>query len=652
MHSIFWDKYFVRGTLVHMRLLSVMPLAKAFGAEALSYYATQDVRVGAVVKIPLRKKIIQGLVVESKAITDVKSEIRSAGFSTKKIESIVTDSFFLPSHVSAAKITAELHATQPGTILSIMAPKAILEKTPAPKKVKPKKKKQSDVQPPIKMLQAVPDERFSRYKSMVRESFARGNSVFVLVPSVFNGEMLFDVLSKGIEERSFFLSNDLPLKILRGSWTKALESTSPVLVIATYSFLSFPREDIGLYIIEGESSPNYKLRGRPHIDVRVLTEQIAHEMRAECVYGDTCISLETMHRFDTHEIEDVVRPSMKFSFGNSCDIVDMQKTSEDEGKPLQIFSPSVLSHIENATTRGHRIFVYAVRRGFAPLTVCRDCGKTLSCDRCDAPMVLHARRSDGAEQRLFSCHRCGHVRDAKTVCDTCQSWRLEPLGLGVERVIDTLRKALPGVPLFEIHGGVKDIDKKEKEIAEKWRASKNGILIGTERALPHLAQHKAHTTVVASIDSLVALPDFRMSEKIFSLLIDMRTNTLESMFIQTRSPEQSVFAFVVSGDGSAFFRHEKALRESYGYPPFTVPIKISRTGPRETILKELELIAEKASPRDTAVYPAFVGTVRNQSVAHLLITVPRRLWPDKELLALVSRLSPAYDVDVIPRSFL
>lgn len=652
MYSIFWDKYFVRGTLVDMRLLSVMPLARAFGAEMLSYYTTSDVHVGAVVKVPLRKKIIPGLVIESKLLTDVKSEIKSAGFSTKKISGVVTDSFFLPAHISASKTVASLHATQPGNVLSVMAPKAILEKVTASKKVAHKKKAPSDVKPPVKILQAIPEDRFSRYKSMVRESFARGVSVFVLVPSVHHGEMLFDVLSKGIEERSYFLSNNLSVKVLRGSWTSALASTSPVLIIATYSFLSFPREDIGVYIIEGEASPNYKLRGRPHLDVRLLAEHIAHDMHAECIYGDTCLTLETMHRYDEHEIEESVRPSMKYTFEGTCSIVDMRKTVEDEGKPLQVFSPHVVSHIEESAAHERRTFVYAVRRGFAPLTVCRDCGKTLACDRCDAPMVLHSQKQGDAEKRVFSCNRCGRIRDAKTVCDNCTSWRLEPLGLGIERVSDTLRKAFPTIPLFEIHGGVEDIDAKEKEIADAWRASKNGILVGTERTLPHLARHKAHTAVVASIDSLVALPDFRIGEKIFSLLLDIRSSVIEKMFIQSRSPEHPVFGFVAQGDGAAFYRHEKALRESYGYPPFTVPVKISRTGPRETITKELELLAEKVKPRDTAVYPAFVGTVRNQSVAHLLITVPRRLWPDTELLSLISHLSPAYDVDVIPRSFL
>lgn len=636
-----------------MRLLSVLPLARAFGAETLSYYATNAVVVGAIVKIPLRKKVIPGLVVESKEIKDVRSEIRGARFSTKKIDSVITDSFFLPEHIRAAELSALLHATRTGNVLSALAPKAILEKAGTYTKIKQTEKTVSkETKPQAKIFQAVPHERFSRYKSMVRESFARGVSVFVLVPSVAQGETLFDTLSKGIEDRTFFLSHGLSTKTLRGSWMAALESKTPVVVIGTPSFLSIPRRDIGLYIIEEESSSYYKLRGRPHLDVRVIAEHIAKEMHAECIFGATALSLETIHRFDEHELEDVVRSGMKYNFESAMTIVDARTKRDDEGRPLQILAEEILAVLGKAVTEGRRSFIYAVRQGFAPLTICKDCGKTLVCDRCDAPMVLHQRGSGDSLERIFSCHRCGRVRSSRTVCDNCQSWRLEPLGLGIERVSAAILHALPQASLFEIHSGVADIDTKEHDIVERWKASKNGILIGTERALSHLARYQADVSIVASVDSLIALPDFRMSEKIFSLLVDIRLNTRAHILVQTRTPDYPIFGFVMNGDGSAFYRHEKSLRESYGYPPFTVPIKITRSGNRETITKDLELLAEKVAPRDTAVYPAFIGTVRNQSVAHLLITVPHRVWPDTELLKLVAHLSPAYDVDVMPRSFL
>ncbi|MEK7606052.1 MAG: hypothetical protein AAB458_00425 [Patescibacteria group bacterium] len=633
-----------------MRLLSVMPLSKAFGADTLSYYTTKDVEVGAIVKIPLRKKTLPGLVIASAPLKEAKSEIRSADFSVKKITSVVTGSFFLPELIDAAKNTAHLHATHTGNVLSVIAPKSILEKTPTYDRPKAPSRT-SGTKPLKRILQAEANDRYTRYKSMVRESFARGQSVFVLAPSIFHAETVFEVLSKGIEERSVMLSSTLTPKTLRGAWEEAVTSITPVLIVATYSFLSVPRADIGLYIVENESSPNYKLRGRPHLDVRVLVECIAESMHAELVYGDTFLTLETLYRHDEHEFESIMHPSMKRMFRSTCEVIHMKKGPDDEGKSPVVLSDTAIEALREASGRGVRSFVYAVRRGFAPLTICKDCGKTLACDRCDAPMVLYQKTNE-KNHRSFHCHRCGRIRDAHTVCDNCEGWRLEPLGLGVERVVEALRKALPDVPLFEIHGGVEEIEKDEEHIALAWKESKNGILIGTERALPHLARTGAHTSVIASIDSLFALPDFRMSEKIFSLLCDIRSLTRTQTLIQTRSPDAPVLAHVVSGDGLAFYRNELELRQTHGYPPYTAAVKITRIGARDAITNELETLAKEFAPRNTAVYPAFIGSVKNQASVNLLITIPYGRWPDRDLLLKLLTLSPAYDVDVNPRSFL
>ena len=636
-----------------MRLLSVIPLTRTLGAESLSYYTVSEVLVGAVVKIPLRHKTVLGLVIESTPIADAKTVIRRADFSLKKITSVVSASFFLPECISAARETANVHVTTIGNILTAIAPTKILEKpTPRTFPVPERILDDGATKPPIRILQTAPSDRYARYKSMVRESFARNASVFVLVPTIFDAEIIFDALSRGIEERSFLLAGSLSPKIQRATWSAIQDAVTPVLIVGTYSYLSVPRHDIGLYIVERESSPHYKLRGRPHLDVRVCAEYLAHDMRAELVFGDTFLTLETLHRYDEHEIEDVIRPTMKRDFDASFRILDMRKDSTKEEQAVSLLSPDALSALRDAHASGKRSFVYAVRRGFAPMTVCRDCGKTLSCDRCDAPMVLHTTSARGESERIFSCHRCGRVRDARTVCDACQSWRLETLGLGVERIRDVLKEHFPAEEIFEIHSDVPDIEKQELEIAKAWKASKGGILVGTERALSHVALHGTHTALIASLDSLIALPDFRMGEKIFSLVSDIRSFANSLCLVQSRTPDYYALTYVANGDGAAFYRHEKKLREQHGYPPYTVSIKISRSGVRADVTAELEKLATTFAPRETAIYPAFIATTRNIFTAHLLITLPRTAWPDNDLIQKLRALSPAYDIDVCPRSFL
>ncbi len=636
-----------------MRLLSVIPLTRTLGTETLSYYTVADVATGAVVKISLRKKTVLGLVTESTPIADAKTRIRQADFSLKKIIGVASTSFFLPECISAVHKAAELHATNIGSILTAIAPAKILEKpTPRTRPVPKHASPQNATKPPIRILQTPPSDRYARYKSMVRESFARNVSVFVLVPTMLDAETMFNSLSRGIEERSHLLMGYLSPRIQRTTWNAIEEATAPVLIVGTYSYLSVPRHDIGLYIVERESSPNYKLRGRPHLDVRVIAECLAHDMRAELILGDTYLSLETLHRYDEHEIEEVIRPTMKRDYTATFRILDMRKDSSDEHRAVTLLSPDALTALQKAHVSGKKIFVYAVRRGFAPMTVCKDCGKTLSCDQCDAPVVLHTTSKNGEHTRIFSCHRCGKVRDAQTVCDICGSWRLETLGLGVERIRDVLKQHFPAESIFEIHGDVPDIEKNETSIAEKWKASKGGILIGTERALSHVALHGTHTALIASLDSLIALPDFRMGEKIFTLASDIRSFASAVCLVQSRTPDYYALTYVSNGDGAAFYRHEKKLREQHGYPPYSVCVKVSRSGARTDITTDLEELGLTFAPRETAIYPAFVATIRNIFTAHLLITIPRASWPDRDLLSKLRKLSPAYDIDIAPRSFL
>ena len=53
--------------------------------------------------------------------------------------------------------------------------------------------------------------------------------------------------------------------------------------------------------------------------------------------------------------------------------------------------------------RGEQALLFLNRRGYAPLTLCRDCGHSFRCPNCDAWLVEHRFR------RALVCHHCGHI---------------------------------------------------------------------------------------------------------------------------------------------------------------------------------------------------------------------------------------------------
>jgi len=599
----------------------------------------------------MRKKLIPGLVISSRAIGDEKATIKQAAYALKKIDGVITSTFFPNTFMQAAENIAHLSATHIGAVLAALSPNALFEELPTRFTPHEHEARVRGVTPTTRILQIGTEHRHAHYKSMVRESFARKESVFVVTPSTHDAERLFENLSRGIEERAVLFTTTATPKKLRTLWKKALEEKRPLLIVGTTSFLSLPRTDIGLFIVERESSSLFKMRERPHIDTRIAVAHVAESMSADVVFGDTFLSIETIARYQEHEIEDVLRPSMKQQYTNAFEVIDVRHNPDDTKKP-ELFSDRAKDVLRETLGRKARSFVYVTRRGFASLTICRDCGTTLSCDRCDAPMVLHAKEVDGKIERLFVCHRCNRRRGTQTTCDTCGGWRLEAFGYGIEQTREKLTQLFPDAHVFEISSDVTKTPKRVADTVLRWKSSEGGILLGTEMALPFIMTEGVDTIIVVSIDSLVALPDFRMNERIFHLLSDMRSVSRTRCIVQTRNPTYAALTYVEDGDGGALYRYEERMRKEHGYPPWSVSVKISLRGKRDEVTKNLEDLAAKLAPRDTAVYPAFIATVKNVFEAHLLVTMPKDEWPDDKLLDFLKNLPPQYDVDVQPLSFL
>ncbi|MBQ3959930.1 MAG: primosomal protein N', partial [Muribaculaceae bacterium] len=76
-----------------------------------------------------------------------------------------------------------------------------------------------------------------------------------------------------------------------------------------------------------------------------------------------------------------------------------------------------------------------------------------------------------------------------------------------------------------------------------------------------------------------SFPDFRSSERAFDMMEQVagragRAHKQGKVIIQTSNPQHPVIGFVAQHDYRAFFDHEIAEREKFGYPPFTRLINI------------------------------------------------------------------------------
>lgn len=635
-----------------MNLIDVIPISRGIGKETLTYFTGSVALPGAIIKVPLRGKTVNALVVASRTASESKIELKNATFTFKKAGAIISENLLSTPFISAAQKTAEYHVSTLGSLLSSIVPKIIIENATELATAYVPERKTGQLRGDI--LQADTDERFANYRSLIREEFARGKSVFLCVPTIGDIKRAEKFLEKGLGEYLYIFHGQVKKKDFVARWNKLSQETHPVFVIATGQFLSVPRSDIGTIILERENSRTYKSISRPYTDVRYLAEMFAKEIGARLVLGDTLLRTETVSRYKADELGEVVPPTFRVLTTSAQKIVDLQKIAENSVR-FEPISKHLLELITISKEKSEKLVLFASRRGLSPLTVCSDCGTIVNCKKCKAPVVLHTQHNKNPEEigaeRYFHCHNCGEKRDATEKCRHCTSWRLKTIGVGIELFFDEIKKRFPEYNIERLDSDTAKSHAEASRIAKRFYDTPGGILIGTEMALLYLDQ-KVENVAVASIDSMFAMPDFRSREKIFSILLRLRSLAEKRFLIQTRNREENVFDLTEAGNLLDFYKQELADRERFDYPPFTVLIKVSLSGEKTKVETAMEKFAEIFKNYNVSTYPAFTPFRRGSYNMHALIKIGSARWVEKELFEKLRALPPYFSVAVDPDSIL
>lgn len=620
--------------------------------EVLTYWSPLDISLGSIVQVPLRNREISGIVVKTENVSDVRALVRKSGFLIKKITNRKTLPLFSPFLIKAVEMTATYMGTTTGAVLGGLLPAPLLSAVASLRLPVDRWQRLefSDwgVAAEELIFQSDDADRLTRYKSLIRETFARDESVYLCVPTIAHVEQMAEALGRGIEEYTICLHSGLSKKKAQENVYKIIHDKHPVLVVGTGAYVVLERPDMKTIILERENSRAYKLTSRPYLDLRYVIEAYAKARKIKLILGSLPLRIETLWRYEANELSDLAQPAFRLLSGAPSAIIDMrQEGDKATGARFQLFSAELKRMLAYAQKHSDRCLVFATRRGLATLIVCQDCGSIVRASQGNSPMVLHK----GPRGNVFVSHVSGEIRDAAERCKVCQSWRLEALGIGVERVVEELARLFPAIKPFRVDRDTTTTHKQIKSVIKEFYASPGGVLVATERALAYLDEPIEHSAIV-SIDSLLSLPEWKVSERTFSLLLKIRSISQKSYLVQTRKTDQSIIEHALKGNIGDFYRTEIALRKALGYPPFTVLIKLSITGSLARASDEMQKLVNYLEPFGIEAYPEPLYMGRNRYVCHALIRVERTSWPDPTLLEQLSALPPYIAIDVNPESLL
>lgn len=646
-----------------MKIVNVIPITQGVLKDPLTYYTSKDAGKDSLVMISLRGKSVPGLVLSCEDAVEAKSRLKTSHFSLKKVERVAEKNFLLPEFLQAAEETGRYFAGTTGGIISGLVPTRIFDEYLLPKgtlaaveheytrpetKIAPDNLKHTDKY----VIQANDDDRFSVYRGIIREEFAKNSSVFLSSPTQSAALSIFRELSRGIEPYTFLLHGKISEREITETWKRILKMDHPVLIIATPTYSSIPRRDFGAFIVEQESRDAYQSFSRPYFDFRYFIERYAEKLNAKFIVGDFFLRTESLYRYEMKNMSSIIPMRFRLLSAIKQEVVDMkaEKTDPSPNSSFRVIGNRLLEVMHETLSTGGNIFLWGVRRGLAPITACRDCGSIFSCLRCNVPFVLHREGSGARLRNIFICHTCEERKISEVTCTKCGSWRLQTLGVGVEQVAQEVRELFPNAPVFEMHADAVKTDKKAENIAETFAQSRGAILVGTELAFSHVKS--AALCAVTSADSLFSLPDFRIHEKILRKLLEVKLKAERAFIVQTRYGQEKLFGALLQGNLMDFYRDEISAREQFKYPPFSVIAKIRFEGAEAEVAQKAEYIEKLFEAYRPSIFPAFTPKIKDRYQVNAVLKIPAAKWPHEDILSKLLSLPPYYRVKIDPEDLL
>ncbi len=546
-----------------MYLFLVIPLAQGLPMPYLSYFSREDISLGSLVFITIKKRRIPGIVVSRENLEDERMAVKNANFTIKKIEASERRDFISPALMETLTRFGEAHLHSFPDLFSHLIPERLISKKEGARLYAEKRERRTDI-----LLISLPyGERIARYKSIIRESFARSESIVIYFPTIAELARAEKELSKGIEDYAVSFSSALTQKeYARGD--EKLSLAHPLLILSTPSLQAFERKDLGYMIIEDEASHHYK--SKSGIDFRELVTHLSKNLSLPLLYGSTLL---TLSRFQMRK--EGTGTELTPFYLRGADTITMIAMNEERrsGTPhLSLETIKELERIKEEQT-GH-YFIYTQRKGMYPSTVCADCSTLLTCKECTKPLVLHTI----GNKKAYMCHYCEDFisisEENPIACAHCGGWRMRLLGIASSGIEALLSKT--GIPLFVIDGERTRTKKEVDKVYAAWKKEQFGILIGTELALGVLEECDGST--IASIDSLFSLPEYGIDEKILMLLMTLKEKTKGHVFLQTRMSNSPLFTHLFDYSFLKYYEWALKEREDLHLPPFYSIIKASFQG--------------------------------------------------------------------------
>ncbi len=403
------------------------------------------------------------------------------------------------------------------------------------------------------------------YFEAVAEAIRHKKQVLILMPEIALTTQVLDRFALRFGARPAAWHSQLTPRKRARTW-RAVADNEVQVIVGARSALFLPYADLGLIVVDEEHDPAYKQEDGAHYHARDMAVVRGNVAKIPVMLASATPSVESEVNARKGRYARVHLPDR---FGGqsmpAVEAIDLAREGPPKGR---FIAPRLAEAVRVALEKKEQALLFLNRRGYAPLTLCRDCGYRLHCPNCDAWLVDHRFR------RRLVCHHCGYSMPPPPACPKCLAVdSFVACGPGVERLAQEAGELFPDSRLLVLSSDLVESVERLRQELDDVAAGRFDIIIGTQ--LVAKGHHFPKLNLVGIVDADLGLGngDPRAAERSFQLLHQVvgragRSEGFGHGYLQTHQPEHPVMRALISGDRDAFYSSEIELRERTAYPPF------------------------------------------------------------------------------------
>lgn len=497
------------------------------------------------------------------------------------------------------------------------------------------------------------------YLRVADYALSKGKQVLMLVPEIALTAQLVKRFQAWFGD-SIAVAHSKLSQNERGDVWYRMRTGQARILIGVRSAVFAPFENLGLVLIDEEHEGSYKQEERPNYHARDVALARCKQIGAPLVLGSATPDLCTYYKALQGEYKHLrLTRRANGSSLPKVEIVDMRKELAE--KNFSVLSRKLQQSLVTTCADGEQAIILLNRRGYSTFVMCRDCGQTITCPHCAVALVYHSANED------MRCHYCGNTVPIPTECPNCHSRRIKFFGTGTQKAEAQLER-LPEVRVLRMDQDSTMAKFAHEDILYRFASGERNVLIGTQMVAKGHDIPNVTLVGVLAADSALNLPDFRASERAFSLLTQAagragRGDKQGHVIFQSYDADNEILHLAAKQDYDSFAKNELLAREEFFYPPFSQILKLTVWDKDEAgglafakkvvlYLQQLQLEGKLPDVQVSGPFPALVAKVRDLFRFNILIKA-KDMQPVKDaLLESDFKEEPKLFFDVDPANVL